>query len=77
VIAAMKRVTPAVTECFGTTRGKATVHTSFRGKTGRVASARVSGQHGEVGSCIARAVRRAKVSPFAKDKLDIAYPFRR
>lgn len=77
VLAAMKRVTPAVNACFGDARGVAKVALSVRGKSGRVASARVTGQRGDVGSCIARAVRRAKFPKFAKPELDIAYPFKR
>ena len=71
----MHRVSPAVKACFGGRRGKAEVLISVIGKSGRVTTAWVSGQRGKVGSCIARAVRRARFPKFQKRKLEIGYPF--
>jgi hypothetical protein len=75
VIAAMQRVTPTVRACFGQRHGKATVLMTVIGKTGRVTTARVTGQRGAVGSCIARAVRRTRLPAFGQRKLQISYPF--
>jgi hypothetical protein len=77
VIAAMKRITPAVHACFGRRHGKAKVLLTVIGKTGRVTTARVTGQRGAIGSCIARAVRRARLPAFTQRKLQIGYPFAR
>jgi hypothetical protein len=77
VIASMRKVTPAVDKCFGSTHGKATVTFSVIGKTGRVVGARVTGKAGKVGSCIARSVRLARFPKFAKTRLEISYPFAR
>jgi hypothetical protein len=77
VIAAMKRVTPAVHACFGKTHGKVQVNITVLGATGRVTTAKVKGRSGRVGSCIARAVRQARLPKFAKRKLEIGYPFAR
>lgn len=75
VVAAMRKITPAVNECFGDTHGKAMATFSVVGKTGRVVGARVTGQTGKVGSCIARAVRRARFPKFAGPRLKVSYPF--
>lgn len=77
VIAAMRKITPAVDACFGNTYGKANVTFSVVGKTGRVVGARVTGKTGKVGSCIARSVRRARFPKFAKPRIEISYPFAR
>jgi hypothetical protein len=75
VIAAMQRITPAVNACFGQRHGKAKVLLTVIGRTGRVTTARVIGQRGQVGSCIARAVRRARLPAFGQRKLQISFPF--
>jgi len=75
VIAAMRAIAPAVHACFGATHGMAKVKFSVVGKTGRVVGARVSGQSGSVGSCIARSVHRARFPKFAKRRIEISYPF--
>lgn len=75
VMAAMRKITPAVSECFGNTHGKATASFSVVGKTGHVIGARVTGQTGKVGSCIARVVRRARFPKFAGPRLKVSYPF--
>jgi hypothetical protein len=77
VIAAMRRVTPAVEACFGSAHGKAQVAITVLGTTGRVTTAKVTGQKGRIGSCIARAVRQARLPKFLKRKLEISYPFAR
>jgi hypothetical protein len=77
VITAMNRVQPAVTACFGGTRGSAMAAITIIGRTGRVTTAQISGQGGAVGSCIARAVRGATFPRFADDSLTIRYPFAR
>lgn len=77
VLSAMKAVTGAVKSCGGGQHGTATVAITFRGSTGRVSNAQVSGQFAgsPVGSCVARAVRKAKVPPFTKDSFNVKYPF--
>lgn len=73
VIAAMNAVQPAVRECFGAARGAATAELKIVGRSGRVSSARVTGQPGAIGSCIARAVRKAHFPTFAAESLTISY----
>jgi hypothetical protein len=75
VIAAMRRVTPAVNACFGKSHGTVRVAITVLGATGRVTTAKVAGRSGRVGSCIARAVRKARLPKFAQRKLEISYPF--
>jgi hypothetical protein len=74
VLAAMGRVQPAVKACFAGNRGTVVVDIRVEGRTGRVASAQASGQTGAVGSCVARAVRKAKFPRFTDDSLSIRYP---
>jgi len=73
----MKSVSGAVRACGGGQHGTAKVAITFRGSTGRVQSAEVSGQFSgtPIASCVARAVRRAKVPPFSKDSFNVTYPF--
>ena len=75
VIAAMRRVTPAVDACFGKSHGKVRVAITVLGATGRITTAKVTGRSGRVGSCIARAVRQARLPKFAQRKLEVSYPF--
>ncbi|MFI5308853.1 MAG: hypothetical protein ACHQ53_15960 [Polyangiales bacterium] len=77
VVAALASVQPAVLACFGATRGVATASITVMGSTGRVTTARISGQSGAIGSCIAREVRRARFPRFADSSLVISYPFAR
>lgn len=74
VIAAMTRVQPAVKACFGGTHGVATAEMKIKGDSGRVSSVDVSGQPGSIGSCIARAVRKARFPEFTDDSISIRYP---
>jgi hypothetical protein len=75
VMAAMNALRPDVNACFGDKHGTATAEIRAAGRTGRVISARVQGQTGSVGSCIARAVRKAHFPRFAAESIAISYPF--
>ncbi len=75
VIAAMQRVQPAVDACFGSAHGRLMADINVLGRTGRVTTARVNGLRGPIGSCVARAVRRARFPQFSDDSLTISYPF--
>jgi hypothetical protein len=74
VLAAMARVQPAVKACLPTGHGVATADMTILGRTGRVSSAQISGQVGRPGSCIARAVRKARFPKFAAESISIRYP---
>jgi hypothetical protein len=78
VRSALQSVTSAVARCGGGQHGVAMTAISFRGSTGRVSSARVSGQFAgtPVGSCVARAVRRAHVPRFSRSSFSVNFPFR-
>jgi len=75
VIAAMKRITPAVERCFGDSHGVAKVTFFVRGQTGKVTTARVTGMTGKPGSCIATVMRGVSLPPFQRAQLEISYPF--
>jgi hypothetical protein len=75
VIAAMKRITPAVERCFGAAHGVVKVSMFVRGQTGKVTMAHVTGLSGKPGSCIATVVRGVSLPPFQKAQLEIGYPF--
>jgi hypothetical protein len=77
VIAAMSSIQPAVRECFGDVRGAVTANIKVLGRTGRVATAQVTGQPGRIGSCVARAVRQAHFPQFTAESLTISYPLGR
>jgi hypothetical protein len=74
VLAAMARVQPAVRSCFEGSHGTVTADMTIVGRTGRVGSAQISGKTGPVGSCIARAVRRAQFPKFTAESISIRYP---
>jgi hypothetical protein len=74
VLAAMASVQPAVRSCFAGSHGTVTADMTILGRTGRVGSAQISGQTGPVGSCIARAVRRAEFPKFTAESVSIRYP---
>jgi hypothetical protein len=74
VLATMARVQPAVRSCFEGGHGTVTADMTIVGRTGRVGSAQISGQIGPVGSCIARAVRRAQFPKFTAESISIRYP---
>ena len=56
--------------------GTAEVSITVAGPTGRVTTATVTGITGNVGSCIARAVRGARFPHFTKPTFSIKYPYR-
>jgi hypothetical protein len=74
VIAAMAGVQRKVKACLPSGRGSITADVKVLGKTGRVTTAQIDGQRGEVGSCIARAVRKAKFPTFSAESISIRYP---
>jgi hypothetical protein len=74
VITAMSRVQPAVKECLAGKHAVVTADMKIIGKTGRVTTARITGQAGPAGSCIARAVRQAKFPQFKAESVSIRYP---
>jgi hypothetical protein len=75
VLAAMRSVTPDARRCLSGT-AVANVDITFKGATGEVSAASARGVDGAAASCVERAVRRAKLPPFAKSGLDISFPFR-
>jgi hypothetical protein len=73
----MGSVAGAVSACGAGAHGLAPVRIVF-GNNGRVSSAEVSGGNfpPPVRSCIARAVRGARVPPFQNPTFSVNYPFR-
>lgn len=78
VLKAIKGIMPAVKSCAkeGGVTGKATAAITVRGSSGKVSNVNVTGIQGPVGSCIARAVRKARFPQFAKPTFSINYPFK-
>jgi hypothetical protein len=76
VLAAMKGVTEAVKACGNGQSGVAFANVTVAGKTGRVTNADVTGMTGDVGSCIARAVRKASFPKFKANNFEVKFPFR-
>jgi predicted Zn finger-like uncharacterized protein len=76
VINAMNGVKDAVKTCGKGASGVAFANVTVVGKTGRISNAEVTGMPGEVGSCIARAVRQAKFQKFKSDTFQVKFPFR-
>lgn len=78
VLAAMRGVESAVRACATAepVQGTAEVTLSVAGNTGRVTSANVTGITGNVGSCIARAVRNARFPHFTRPSFTMKYPYR-
>lgn len=76
-MSAMNSVQGAVSACGNGAHGLAPVRIVF-GNNGRVRSANVSGGNfpGPVRSCIARAVRGARVPAFRNPTFSVNYPFR-
>lgn len=74
VIAAMSRVQGDVRACYGSSHGVATADLTVIGRSGRITTAHIDGMSGSVGSCIARAVRKAKFPKFAAESISIRYP---
>jgi predicted Zn finger-like uncharacterized protein len=78
-LAAMRGVEAAVRACntgAEAMTGTAEVALTVAGSTGRVTTANVTGITGNVGSCIARAVRNARFPRFSKPTFSIKYPYR-
>jgi hypothetical protein len=78
ILAAMRAIAPAAGACGGGARtGVAEVRVRL-GSSGRVQSAVVIGQFAGTpeGTCIARAVRGARVPPFRQATFEFTYPFR-
>ncbi|MFK7985386.1 MAG: GYF domain-containing protein [Sandaracinaceae bacterium] len=78
VVSAMQSVSGPVRACANGTHGTATVRVVFGGSNGRVSGATVNAPSlpGPVRSCIARAVRGARVPPFRQSSFSVNYPFR-
>ncbi len=76
VAAALRAVQPLVEACYQEQHGVATVEITV-GSSGRVRSALVTGFFAGTaeGSCIARAVRRARFPRFSQDTFLVTYPF--
>lgn len=76
-MSAMNSVSGAVAACGAGEHGLAPVRIVF-GNNGRVTSAEVSGGTfpPPVRSCIARAVRGARVPPFQQPSFSVNFPFR-
>lgn len=78
VTRAMDGVSGAVSACGEGAHGLVPVSIVFAGDSGRVASARVDG--GSLApaarSCVARAVRGARLPAFGRDRFTVRYPFR-
>ncbi len=76
---ALSGVSGAVRSCKKDKSGTATVSVTFAGTTGRVKSARVvSGpfKGTPVGSCIGKAVKRARVPKFKQSTFNVKFPYR-
>ncbi|MEY4582812.1 MAG: hypothetical protein RL701_7515 [Pseudomonadota bacterium] len=76
VLSAMKGVTDAVKACGKGQTGVAFANVTVIGKTGRVSNVEVTGMAGDVGSCIARSVRKASFPKFQAENFQVKFPFR-
>lgn len=78
VLQALNKVKSAVSACGGGQSGVATTAITVSGSNGRVTSANVSGPFAgtPVGSCVARAVRRARFPKFKQSTFSVTFPFR-
>ncbi len=78
IVAAMNGVSGAVSACGrGAFHGLVPVQVTFTGSNGRVSSAVVRADvPPAIGSCVARAVRGARVPPFSQPSFSVNYPFR-
>ena len=72
----LEEIRPAVRACAGDRSGIARVHITFA-SNGRVQGALVEGDFAATpeGSCIARTVRRAHLSPFRQSAFSVTYPY--
>jgi predicted Zn finger-like uncharacterized protein len=76
VLSAMGGVKDAVKACAKGAGGVAIANVTVAGKTGRVSNVEVSGITGDVGSCIAKSVRKASFPKFKADDFQVKFPFR-
>lgn len=76
VMQAMNAVKGPVAACGQGESGVAFANVTVAGDTGRVTNATIEGQTGAVGSCIARAVRKAKFPRFQASTFKVKFPFR-
>ncbi len=76
VRSAMSSVQSAVQACSSGSGGVAIVTVNVAGATGRVTNAEVSGVTGPAGSCIAKAVRKARFPKFSSRVFKIAFPYK-
>lgn len=78
IVAAMNRVSPAVSACGRGQHGLVPVRIVFAGSTGRVteASTQATGFTPDVIECVVREARGATVPPFRADTFSVSYPFR-
>ncbi|MBK8168819.1 MAG: hypothetical protein IPK60_00570 [Sandaracinaceae bacterium] len=77
VRAALESVRSAVTACAAGQHGQANIRVTFNGASGRVSTVNVEGVFAGTpqGSCMARAVRAARVSRFSDPTLVVLYPY--
>lgn len=75
VLAAMNSVKPAVMACAKGTGGTAVATFTVSGRTGGVTTVQVSKPLGEVGRCIARAVRDAPFPSFQAERFKETFEF--
>jgi hypothetical protein len=78
VLRAMRAVQPRVSSCGSTRHGTVQVNVTVSGSTGRVRNAVIQGEFAGTreGSCVARAVRRARFPEFGRESFSFTYPFR-
>ncbi|MCG8556520.1 MAG: zinc-ribbon domain-containing protein [Proteobacteria bacterium] len=78
VMKALRAVQRSVKNCSKSEHGVAMTTITVSGSNGRVRSAKVSGDYAgtRAGSCIARAVRKARFPKFKKPEFKIQFPFR-
>lgn len=76
VLNAMNGIKGEVSGCAKGQTGVAFANITVAGKTGRVSNVEVTGMTGEVGSCIARVVRKASFPKFKSDSFQVKFPFR-
>ncbi len=73
----LRAIQPAVSACANGRTGIVTVNITVA-SSGRIRNAVVQGEFAGTrqGTCVARAVRRARFSPFQQDSFSVRYPFR-
>jgi outer membrane biosynthesis protein TonB len=76
VLSAMNGVKDQVKACAKGASGVAIANVTVVGKSGRVSNVEVSGITGDVGSCVARTVRKASFPKFKADNFQVKFPFR-